>query len=91
MCCTSDYDHPCCNLAFSCGELVSIGDFEGNTTTMTYDSSGNMLTSTRIRTEPDPDAQDTTTFSYGDSADLGDVTSITNPLGQETEFVYNQW
>ncbi len=63
----------------------------GQTSTFTYDTRGNLLTSSVTLTEPTPDEVETTTFTYGDSAHLGDVTSISDPLGHATTFVYNAY
>lgn len=58
----------------------------GETTTHTYDSAGNILTVTR----PHAGGQTaTTTYTHGDSANPGDVTAITDPLGHTTDIAYD--
>lgn len=61
----------------------------GNRSEMTYDADGNLLTATRIRTEPNPDVNETVTYTYGDSSHPGDITKVTNAEGEETTFTYN--
>ncbi len=70
-------------------EPTSVVDALANTSNMTYDSAGNILTSTKVRSEPTPAVNETTTYTYGDGAHPGDVTQVSNPLGQQTNFTYN--
>jgi RHS repeat-associated protein len=61
----------------------------GVTTTMTYDGHGNLTTASRPLSGTTKVA--TTTFTYGDSAHPGDVTSITDADGNISALAYDKY
>lgn len=69
--------------------MLTSTDAAGTTTTFTYDAVGNRLTSSRPLTGTAQTAVVTNT--YGDSARPGDITSVTDPNGNATTFVYDTY
>jgi len=68
-------------------ELLSETSPMGVTTSYTYDASGNPLSvSTPL---VGTSSVETTTLTYGDSADPGDVTAMTDPDGQTYTYTYD--
>ena len=70
------------------GEPLTVEDAKLVTTTNTYDSAGN-LTSTSTPLVEQPGQTQTTTYTHGDSAHPGDVTSITDPRSKIWSFGYD--
>ena len=70
-------------------DLLSTTDPMGVTTTMTYDARGNWLT--RSRPLAGTSKVQTTTDTYGDSAQPGDVTEEINPDGQAWKYFYDEY
>lgn len=64
-------------------------DAAGTTTTFTYDAAGNRLTASRPLTGTAQTAVVTNT--YGDTEHPGDITSVTDPNGNATTFVYDTY
>ncbi len=72
----------------SLGEPLTIEDALSQTTTNTYDSAGN-LTSTSTPWLEMPGQYQTTGYAHTDSSHPGDVTSITDPRSKVTSFTYD--
>jgi RHS repeat-associated protein len=70
------------------GEPLTIQDPKLVTTTNTYGMAGN-LTSTATPLVEQPGQTQTTTYTYGDTAHPGDVTSITDPRSKVSTFTYD--
>ena len=70
-------------------DITSVTDPLGVTTTKTYDSHGNLLTTSTPLTGTSQVA--TETYTYGDPAHPGDITSSTDAGGQVATFTYNQF
>ncbi|WP_297776494.1 RHS repeat-associated core domain-containing protein [Mycobacterium sp.] len=69
-------------------EPTSATDAMGVTTTNSYDSDGNLLSSA---VPLDGGQTATTTYTYGDSAHPGDVTTVTDPRGKTTDYTYDSF
>jgi len=69
-------------------QLTSI-DPMGVTTTMTYDAHGNLLS--RSRPLIGTSEVETTTYTYGDPSDPGDVTAMTDPEGHIWHYAYDKY
>ncbi len=70
------------------GEPLTVQDAKLVTTTNTYDTAGN-LTSTATPLVEQPGQTQTTTYTHGDTAHPGDVTSITDPRSKVSTFTYD--
>ena len=71
-------------------QVLTETDPNGIATTYTYDPAGNPLSVSRPLTDQGGViATATTTLGYGDSAHPGDVTEVTDPIGQTTSLVYD--
>jgi len=72
----------------SFGEPLTVTDAKNVQTTNTYDSAGN-LTQTSTPLVEQPGTNQVTTYTHGDSAHPGQVTSITNPRSKTWSFTYD--
>jgi RHS repeat-associated protein len=70
------------------GEPLTVQDAKLVTTTNTYDTAGN-LTSTATPLVEQPGQTQTATYTHGDAAHPGDVTSITDPRSKVSTFTYD--
>jgi RHS repeat-associated protein len=68
---------------------LSMTDATGVTTTLTYDGAGNLLTQSRPLVGTGN--TQTTTFTYGDPAHPGDLTSTTDPTGRVFSYTYDSF
>jgi YD repeat-containing protein len=66
------------------GDVTSVTDAAGATTTFGYDANGNRLTADHVLTSVTPVEHETTTWHYDDATHPGDVTSISDPLSHAT-------
>lgn len=69
-------------------QVTSATDPKNVTTTMTYDGSGNLLTTSTPWVEGPPNTNQVVTYHHDDPVHLGDVTSVTDPLGKTSTMTY---
>lgn len=73
----------------SLNDLLTSTDALGVTTTMQYDTAGNLKTTSTPLVGSSPTQAQGTTYTYGDPAHPGDVTSVTDPDGKVTQLSYD--
>lgn len=71
------------------GDLTEYTNAAGVTTTNEYDERGNLLKTSTPLLGSEPAEVRTTEYTYGDEAHPGDVTEITDPDGNATQFRYD--
>ncbi len=70
---------------------LTVTDAAGVSTTSTYNATGNLVTVSRPLVGASPAQTATTTYTYGDAAHPGDVTTITDPRGKTTTIGYDTY
>jgi RHS repeat-associated protein len=73
----------------SLGLPITVTDPAGTVTTSTYDTAGNLLSTSTPLTGSSPPSARTVTFSHSDTSHPGDVTSVTDPLGNDWDIDYD--
>ena len=74
----------------SLGDRTEYTDAEGVTTTYEYDERGNLLSSTTPLVGSEPAESRVVEYDYEDEAHPGDLTAITDPNGDATQFAYDE-
>jgi RHS repeat-associated protein len=86
---TDPLDRTITNTYDSLDDLLTTTDASGVTSTNTYDGAGNLTETSRPLVGSSPAVAQTTTYHYDDADHPGDITSVTDPDGQDWVNTYD--